>query len=112
MNIAAKNIALACSLAISGTYSLSVNAADTPVPKGELQKLVSGKTVMSAGASLYYGSDGSYTYNGASPGKYRIDTGRICVDFANGQARCDNIVKDAGKYYLINAQGRRFQFAH
>lgn len=85
-------------------------AADTPVPKAELQRLISGKTIVSAGANLYYGKDGSYTYNGAHPGKYRVDTGRICVDFDNGRARCDQIVKDAGKYYLIDRQGARYQF--
>lgn len=84
---------------------------DRPVPKSELQKLIVGKTISSGGAGLSYAKDGRYTYNGGSPGKYRIDNGRICIDFDNGGARCDSIVKDAGKYYLINRQGQRFTFA-
>ncbi|MBN9453989.1 MAG: hypothetical protein J0I42_18785 [Bosea sp.] len=85
------------------------NAQDKPVPKGELQKLIVGQTI-TAGGSLSYGADGRYTYNGGSPGTYRIANGRICVDFDNGRARCDKIVKDAGNYYLITSKGDRFQF--
>lgn len=88
----------------------SANAEDKPVPKAELQKLTVGKTVGIGSSSASYGKDGRYAFNGGSPGKYRIDNGRICVDFDNGQARCDKVVKDAGNYYLINGQGSRFQF--
>ena len=102
---------LSIALGFSCALTIAAHAADTPVPKAELQKLITRKTIVSAGANLFYGKDGSYTYNGAHPGKYRVDTGRICVDFASGQARCDRIVKDAGNYYLINQQGGRYQFA-
>lgn len=88
----------------------AANAEDKPVPKAELQKLVVGKSIGIGSASASYGADGRYTFNGSNPGKYRIDNGRICVDFDAGQARCDKIVKDAGSYYLINGQGQRYQF--
>ncbi|SIQ73087.1 hypothetical protein [Bosea sp. TND4EK4] len=85
-------------------------ASDKPVAKSELQKLVSGNTMRVGSSSASYGADGKYSFNGGSLGRYRVDTGRICVDFDSGQARCDKIVKDAGNYYLINAQGQRYQF--
>ena len=86
------------------------NALDKPVPKAELQKLIVGKSITIGSASASYGADGRYTFNGDSPGQYRVDKGRICVDFDNGRARCDNIVKDAGNYYLIDNRGNRSQF--
>lgn len=87
----------------------AANAQDKPVPKGELQKFIVGRTI-TAGGSLSYGADGRYTYNGGNPGTYRVDNGRICVDFDSGRARCDKIVKDAGNYYMITSKGDRFQF--
>ncbi|WP_377848863.1 hypothetical protein [Bosea sp. UC22_33] len=98
-------------LAATALISLfdAANAQDKPVPKAELQKLIAGRTI-TAGGSLSFGADGRYSYNGGSPGTYRVDNGRICVDFDNGRARCDKIVKDAGNYYLITAKGDRFQF--
>lgn len=95
--------------ALIGSLS-AASALDKPVPKAELQKLIVGKSVAIGNASASYGADGQYFFNGGSPGKYRIDTGRICVDFDNGRARCDNIVKDAGNYYLIDNRGNRNQF--
>ncbi len=98
-------------LALTALISVlgSANAEDKPVSKAELQKLIVGKSISIGTASASYGHDGRYTFNGSNPGKYRVDNGRICVDFDNGQARCDKVVKDAGSYYLINAQGNRFQ---
>ena len=92
------------------SVSSNANAQDKPVSKAELQKLIAGKSVAIGSSSASYGADGRYTFNGGNPGKYRVDNGRICVDFDSGQARCDRIVKDAGNYYLINGQGGRFQF--
>jgi hypothetical protein len=99
-------LAAAALMGVLGT----ANAQDKAVSKAELQKLVVGKSVGVGSATASYGADGRYTFNGSNPGKYRIDNGRICVDFDAGQARCDKIVKDAGNYYLINGQGGRFQF--
>ena len=97
------------SLALLFLFS-SPGLADTAVPAAALKNLIVGKTVLIGSSRAFYGADGNYTYDGAYPGKYRIDNGRICVDFLNGFARCDQIVKDAGNYYLINAQGYRYQF--
>ena len=85
-------------------------AQDTPVPAADLKKLVVGKTINSGGAKLWYGKDGSYTYNGGSPGKYTVSTGKICVNFNAGKSRCDRIVKSGSMYYLINSAGKRFSF--
>ncbi len=93
-------------VSVSGT----AHADDRPVPKAEIQKLIVGKTINVGSASASYGKDGRYTFNGSDPGKYRVDNGRICVDFETGGARCDKIVKDAGNYYLITSRGNRLQF--
>ena len=99
-------LALTAAMLVCG----STYAADKPVPKAELQKLVVGKSIGIGTSTASYSADGRYTFDGGNSGKYRIDNGRICVDFDAGQARCDKIVKDAGNYYLINAQGQRYQF--
>ncbi|SDR62458.1 hypothetical protein SAMN05444161_0465 [Rhizobiales bacterium GAS191] len=94
-----------------GIFGLQAAFADTPVPQAELTKLIRGKSVaIGAGNTAVYGADGRYTFNGGNPGKYRVSTGRICVDFDNGQARCDSIVRDAGSLYLIDGRGFRTQY--
>jgi hypothetical protein len=85
-------------------------AADVAVPAAELKALVVGKTINSSGAKLRYGADGRYTFNGGSPGKYSISSGKICVKFNNGDSRCDRIVKSGKKFFLINSGGKRFTF--
>ncbi len=85
-------------------------AADVAVPAAELKALVVGKTINSGGGRLYYGRDGTYTYNGQHPGKYAISNGKICVKFNAGQSRCDRIVKNGKRYFLINSGGQRFPF--
>ncbi|WP_133675254.1 hypothetical protein [Aquamicrobium defluvii] len=85
-------------------------AADVPVPAAELKTMVVGKTIKSSGARLRYGADGRYTFNGASPGKYTISSGKICVKFDAGDSRCDRIVKSGNKYFMINSRGKRFPF--
>jgi hypothetical protein len=73
--------------------------------------LIVGKTVTVGGTNqAVFGQEGLYTYNGGSPGQYRIEEGRICVAFATGRRRCDRIVQNAGRYFLINAQDRGFTF--
>lgn len=93
-------------------FSVPALAKDERVSATELRKLIVGKTIISGGAKLRYGKDGSYSYNGMYPGRYEIMDGRICVDFDSGQSRCDTIVKNGGKYFLINGQGKRFSFGN
>jgi hypothetical protein len=85
-------------------------AEEKPVPGAELQRVVVGKSVNIGSASAHYGKDGRYSFNGGNFGKYKIQNGRICVDFDAGASRCDKIVKDAGNYYLIDGRGVRFRF--
>ena len=88
----------------------SASAEDRPVPARILSRLVTGRHVLIGQDEAVYGRDGSYSFAGAHQGRYRIGAGRICVDFESGQARCDRVVQDAGRFYLITAQGRRFPF--
>jgi hypothetical protein len=97
---------LVATVALSITSTIAY-AAERPATKAEITKIAVGKTVSNA---MYYGADGSYTYNGSSPGKYTISDGRICVVFNNNSSRCDNILKDGNNYFLINSQGKRFPF--
>ncbi len=82
-------------------------AAERPATAAEIKKIAVGRTVSNA---MYYGANGSYTYQGGSPGRYTISNGRICIVFNNGNSRCDDIVVDGKNYFLINASGKRFPF--
>ena len=82
----------------------------TPVPDSELLQLIQGRTMTSGRAQLNYGSDGSYTYNGRNPGRYRVANGQICVDFNNGGSRCDTIVRASNQLFMITRAGQRFDF--
>ena len=96
---------------ISVTLTTNISLADIPVPATELRRAIIGKTVAFGSRYAVYYPDGTYSYAGADPGQWRVSTGRICVDFDNGRARCDRIVKDNGKLYFINGRnGARFVF--
>lgn len=85
-------------------------AADVKVPAGEIKKLIVGRTVSCGPSKCTYNKDGSYRFNRDAPGKYTISNGKICVRWENGFARCDSIVRNGKKYFLINARGQRFNF--
>jgi hypothetical protein len=101
MNMTNKVLLIGTLLALSASTSF----ADQPVPAAELKQLISGKTVAVGNQNAFYGADGGYTYSGGNPGKWRVSVGRICVDFNNGMARCDKIVRDGGQLYMITEQG-------
>ena len=101
--IAAACAALACSVA--------AQAAEKAATAAQIKALAVGHDVNSGGAVLHYGADGSYTYNGQYPGKYKISSGQICVTFDAGGKRCDKIVVDGTNYTLINKDGQRFSFS-
>jgi len=94
-----------------GSATLTASAQEVPVPKAELQRLVIGRTISSGGSVLTYGVNGSYTFNGGNPGRYKIKNGKICVKFDSGRFRCDKIIKYGGRYFLIDRRGARFDFA-
>ena len=82
------------------------------VSAAEIRSYVEGKIVESEGDALAYGSNGRYTHNGGSPGRYTISDGKICVTFDSGRSRCDRIVRrNGGGYAFVNANGERFSFA-
>ena len=84
--------------------SVNISLADVPVPAAELTKIISGKTVSIGNQSAVYSANGTYTFAGGFPGKWRVSAGRICVDFNDGRARCDRIVRDNGQLYMITEQ--------
>ena len=92
------------------TQGSNAAAGATPVPDSELLQLIQGRTIASGRAQLYYGADGSYTYNGRNPGRYRVANGQICVDFNSGAARCDTIVRAGNQLFMVNRAGQRFDF--
>lgn len=103
-------VAAACLLAACAVSGPAAPAQDKPVSADVISQLVVGRTVAIGPDTAAYGQDGSYSYKGGSFGRYRINDGRICVDFADGNARCDRIISDAGNYYLVTRGGQRFQF--
>ena len=90
-------------------------AAQQPLAGDALKAFVSGK-------SLDYGSDGTATYkadgkyeyynkgNGQTArGAWNVRDDRLCVDFNDGQKRCDQLIRDANnKVLLKNARGQTF----
>ena len=89
------------------TVATATSAAERPTSKAEITQAAVGRTVSGA---MYYGKDGSYTYQGGSPGRYTISDGKICVDFNSGNRRCDTIMRDGANLFLVNASGQRFPF--
>src|SRR4051794_12529281 len=87
-----------------------VSGRPGPVAADQLRRMITGQTVRIGAGSAHYGADGSYSFDGASPGRYRVRNGTICVDFDSGNARCDQVILEDGRYYLIDRQGRRSQF--
>lgn len=100
-------IAAACGALVC---SVPAQAAEKSASAAQIKSIAVGHDVNSGGAVLHYGADGSYTYNGQYPGKYKISTGQICVSFDAGGKRCDKIVVDGTSYSLINKDGQRFSF--
>jgi len=91
--------------------------AQQPATTDEIKALVVGKEfgVSNIGIATYK-ADGRYEFyglngGGTSRGKYSITEDRICVDFNMGWKRCDQILKDGGKYYLKNARGTTYELA-
>lgn len=99
---------LAGALALSGcTTSGAMKEGERAATKAEIEQIAVGRTVNGA---MTYGADGSYKYKGGNSGRYRISNGEICVNFDNGRSRCDKIVTDGSRYFLVNSGGERFPF--
>ena len=103
-----KALALA---SLAGLLSLNVAfAGEHAANEDEIRRLIVGHIVSCGGANCRYGSDGSYTYNGQTPGRYTVSSGSICINFVDGKSQCDRVVVDNGSYTIINAFGQRLSF--
>ena len=92
--------------------------------RGEIVAAFLGKTLQfENGDTLAYARDGGYTYTALKTGRrfagrYAIGNGVVCVQFTDGGARCDTIVKDGRFFMFVNAgdkdtwqsRKRRFRF--
>lgn len=92
---------------------LSEASAEQYYSTAELKKLITGKrATVGPRARVHYRRDGNYrvTINGnTQKGKWFIRRGRVCVNFPNGNRRCDRFVKDGGAVFFENAQGGRYK---
>lgn len=87
-------------------------AQDVQLSTAELRQLITGKTVsFSGGGRATYHADGRYVFRGGGTfeGRYRIANNQVCVDFPQGNRRCDRYVRRGNNYYLINFSGRRYR---
>ncbi len=80
------------------------------------ERLIGQDVLFMDGATATYGTDGRYEYKypgGRSfVGDYRIETdGAVCIDFDEGQKRCDLYVLHGDRLVLIAETGRRFPVA-
>ena len=82
-------------------------AAERAATKVEIEKKAVGKTFR---AGMKYHANGRYTFQGGSPGRYKISNGQICVRFDAGGSRCDKILVDGAKFTMVNSSGKRFAF--
>jgi hypothetical protein len=99
---------VACTLA--ACVNATVKDTGTPMSRSEIQSLVYGKTVSAGTSRLTFDRDGRYQFtfgNGVKggAGRYRIEEGRICVDFDSGRSRCDRYMKQDGQLYLVDQAG-------
>lgn len=101
---------IGASLLGSSLLAPSALAGDRAVPQKQLMQMIAGRTVAIGPNTASYGADGTYSYSSGDRGLYRVSNGRICIDFENGHARCDTVVSDGGRYYLINGRGDRYTF--
>lgn len=92
-----------------------LRSTDTELDQMGLTELLSGQVIeFFDGSKSTYRQDGryEYTYTDDGPiwaGAYRMEAdSTVCVDFDNGSARCDLIVKDGTRLVLITTDGLRF----
>ena len=102
-------------LASSAFATVGLRPTDTELDKAGLIALLSGQVIeFFDGSKSTYRENGryEYTYLDDGPiwaGAYRMEAGSaVCVDFDNGSARCDVIVKDGARVVLITTDGLRF----
>lgn len=81
----------------------------------ELHQLLAGYTAeFYDGSQARYAADGGYMYRYgprelAYPGRFNTtEDGQVCVDFSDGNRRCDTIVRANGRLVLVTEQGHRF----
>lgn len=101
---------------VSGVLALiaGLGSADAQqkLTADEIRTLVVGKEFqISTNAIVTYKTDGSYMVlllngGGRQRGIYRVEEGRICVDFHNGYKRCDQILRDDGGRYYFNSRNK------
>ena len=50
------------------------------------------------------------SFNGQNyPGKWRIKSGEVCVNFNDGRKRCDRYLKDGNSIYFEDSGGARYK---
>ncbi len=85
-------------------------AGEHSATESEIRKLIVGHVLKCGGADCHFGADGSYYFNGGTPGRYTVSPGAICIAFMNGTDRCDRVVVNDGAYTIIGAYGQRLSF--
>lgn len=102
-------------MAIPAFAKEGLRATDTELDQAGLTALLSGQVIeFFDGSKSTYRENGryEYTYTDDGPvwaGAYRMEAESVvCVDFDNGSARCDVIVKDGARVVLITVDGLRF----
>jgi len=104
-------LALVVVFICSVTTSVSAQQA---LAGDELRTLISGKNIRFSDGSgvATYKTDGKYEFfimrAGANAGatvrgKWSVNGNRVCVDFDNGQSRCDQYIKEGGSISLKNS---------
>jgi hypothetical protein len=66
------------------------------------------------GGVITYSADGTYEWisreqTQRSRGKYSVASGRVCVEFPAGTARCDRITKEGDGFFFTTKEGAKFK---
>ena len=104
-----------CVLAFPACAQDGLRPGDEILDREAMHALLSGQIIeFYDGSKSRYDTNGSYgyTYTDDGPvwsGRYEFfDESRVCVDFDNGSARCDRVVRNGARVLLIIADGTRF----
>lgn len=93
-----------------------IRSGDVPFAVEDLRALPGQSFIFFDDGEALFGEDGAYAYTysaanggGTAWGSYFIaEDGSICVDYGNGQRRCDLYVRNGSRVIVLTQSGERY----
>ncbi len=100
-------------VAVFATSAATAVVAGEKLTRGEITKLVVGKTVTweDGGGQSYYAVGGYYRYSSRrriSEGNYVVADGVVCMKFKNSKLRCDAWFREGTRIYIMTMRSKNF----